>query len=49
MGQRRIQILLELASGRWQPEGLTEGWGAAPSTTTLCVAVSLPEASSGRI
>ena len=41
------KILLELGSGRWQPEGLTEGPGQYPST--MLRMVPLPETSSGRI
>jgi hypothetical protein len=41
------EILLELASGRWQPEGLTEGPAPNPSTTLRVV--PLPQASWGRI
>jgi len=55
------KFLLELVSGRWQSEGLTEGQGAkSPSTMLRMVACcaglpgaghahALPEASSGRI
>jgi len=41
------KFLLELCSGRWQPEGLTEGQGHDPST--MLRMVPLPETSSGRI
>ena len=39
------KILPELASGRWQPEGLTEGQGQGPSTTLRVV--PLPEQARG--
>jgi hypothetical protein len=42
------KILPELASGRWQPEGLTEGEGAQGPSTMLRM-VPLPQASWGRI
>jgi hypothetical protein len=41
------KILLELASGRWQPEGLTEGPAPNPSTTPRVV--PLPQTSWDRI
>jgi len=43
-----MKFLLELVSGRWQSEGLTEGQGAKSPSTMLRM-VPLPEASSGRI